>query len=88
MVRARDRKCRYTFVDKIPKDIFGPQRIPQIKFVDRYLGSSSRRGREAASQPEHETSQTMEQQREREREREFFNTTPLNISLQNKTTIL
>jgi hypothetical protein len=61
MVRVRDRKCRYTFVDKTPKDIIGRQKIPQINFVDQYIGSSSRRGREVASQPERETSQIVEQ---------------------------
>ena len=61
MVRARDRKGRYTYVDKTSKDIFGPQIIPQINSIDRYIGSSSRRGREVASQPERETSQIVEQ---------------------------
>ena len=63
MVRVRDWKCRHTFVDKTPKYIFGPQRIPQINFDDQYTGSSSRRRREVASQPEPETSQIVEQQR-------------------------
>ena len=60
MVRARDRKGRYTYVDKTPKDIFGPQIIPQINSIDRHTGSSSRRGRESTSQPQPKTSQTME----------------------------
>ena len=63
MVRARDRKGRYIFVDKTPKYIIGPWRVPQINYVDRYTWKSSRRGREATSQPKLETSQTMEQQR-------------------------
>ena len=63
MVRAKDRKGRYTSGDKTTKYIFGPQRIPQINYVDQYTGSSSRRGREVASQSEPKTSQTKEQQR-------------------------
>ena len=45
MVGARDRKGRYTSFDKTPKEIFGPQRIHQINYVDQYTGISSRRGR-------------------------------------------
>ena len=64
MVRARDRRGRYIFVDRTPKDIFGPQRVPHTNFFDHYIGSTSRRGRESAPHPELQTSQIVEQREE------------------------
>ena len=49
MARARDRRGRYIYVDKNPKDIFGPWWVPQINYVDCFIESSSQRGREVAS---------------------------------------
>ena len=34
MVRTRDAKGRY--VKTIPKDIFGPRKVPHINSIDRY----------------------------------------------------
>ena len=42
MVRSRDVRGRYVSVKKIPKDLFGPRKVPHINSIDRYTGSSSR----------------------------------------------
>ena len=42
MVRTRDARGRYVSVKKIPKDLFGPRKVPHINFADHYSGSSSR----------------------------------------------
>ena len=62
MVRSRDMKGIYISIDKTPKDIFRPRRVPKINYVDGYTCNSSRRGREATSQPKIEISKTMDQQ--------------------------
>ena len=41
MVRIRDAKGRYV-KKQIPKDLFGPRKVPHINSVDSYSGSSSR----------------------------------------------
>ena len=38
MVRIRDAKGRY-LKKQIPKDLFGPRKVPHINFVDRYSRS-------------------------------------------------
>ena len=42
MVRARDVRGIYVSVKKIPKDLFGPRKVPHINSIDRYTRSSSR----------------------------------------------
>ena len=41
MVRVRDAKGRYV-KKQIPKDLFGPRKVPRINFFDHYSGSSPR----------------------------------------------
>ena len=41
MVRVRDAKGRYV-KQQIPKDLFGPRKVPHINSTDHYSGSSSR----------------------------------------------
>ena len=42
MVRTRDARGRYVSVKKIPKDLFGPRKVPHINSIDRYSRSLSR----------------------------------------------
>lgn len=45
MVRGRDSKGRYISVDKTPRNIFRPQQVLHINYVDRYIGTTSRKGK-------------------------------------------
>ena len=68
MVRIRDAKGRY--VKKIPKDLFGPRKVPRINSTDCYSGRSSRVAKISAcwqpKTPQIATMEKLEKQQEEE----------------------
>jgi hypothetical protein len=69
MVRVRDAKGRYV-KQQIPKDLFGPRKVPHINSADRYSGSSLRVTKISScwqpKTPQIATAEKMEKQQEEE----------------------
>ena len=77
MVRTRDTKGRYVSVKKIPKDLFGPKKVPYINSVDCYSGSSSRASKISTCwQPKTHQLATMEKPEKQQEEEDYESINP------------
>ena len=86
MIIARDVRGRYVLVKKVPKDIFGPRKVPHINSTDCYIGSSSRVAKSSTcwqpKTPQLATVEKPERQQEEENSKPIDPATNQEVSLE------